>query len=88
MVLNIPRACMSSLVNFFIKKWFNRAKVDTNLFIKRKAKYILLVQTYVDDIKFGSFDEFLCEELASMIHGGVRNVVYGINKFFLGLDIK
>lgn len=58
------------------------------MFIKRKAKYILLVQTYVNDIKFGSFDEFLCKELAGMIHVGVRNVVYGIDKFFLGLDIK
>lgn len=33
-----------------MKQGFNRAKVDTNLFIRRKAKHILLVQFYVDDI--------------------------------------
>ena len=37
----------------------------TTLFIKHKNQDILIVQIYVDDIIFGSTNEFLCKEFSS-----------------------
>lgn len=45
-----PRAWYECLRGFLIKQGFNHGKVDTTLFIRRKAKNIILVQIYVDDI--------------------------------------
>ena len=44
---------------------FQWEKSDTTLFVKYKNQDILVVQIYVDDIIFGSTNEFLCKEFSS-----------------------
>ena len=43
-----------------VEKVFSREKVNMIVFVKHKRKNILLVQVYVDDIIFGTTNEFLC----------------------------
>lgn len=63
------RAWYERLNGFFIKQGFNRGKFDTTLFIRHNEKHILLVKIYVYDIIFGSTNETLCREFASLMHG-------------------
>jgi len=56
-----PRAWYERLSKFLLEKDFSRGKVDTTLFIKKKLNDSLLVQTYVDDIIFGSTNDSLCK---------------------------
>jgi len=48
----------------------------------------LLVQTYVDDIIFGSIDSSLCKGFASIMQGEFEMLMMGELTFFLGLQIK
>ena len=61
------KAWHDGLSNFL--RGFEKGKVDTTLFIKKIHDHTLLVQIYVDDIIFGSTNEFLCEELSRMMQG-------------------
>nr|GFB50545.1 hypothetical protein [Tanacetum cinerariifolium] len=49
-----PRAWYDVLSQFLIDSGFQKASIDTTLFIKKKGKLIMLIQIYVDDIIFGS----------------------------------
>ena len=62
-----PRAWYDRLSKFLLEKGYERGMVDTTLFIKNKGKDILLVQIYVDDIIFGSTNEFLCREFSKLM---------------------
>ena len=57
-----PRTWYERLCKFLLEKGFKMGKVDTTLFTKTKGKDLLLVQIYVDDIIFGSTNDFLCKE--------------------------
>ena len=46
---------------------FERGKIDLTLFIKRVGEHILLVQIYVYDLIFGSIDNSLCKDFASIM---------------------
>ncbi|KAK8578905.1 hypothetical protein V6N13_142162 [Hibiscus sabdariffa] len=83
-----PRAWYERLSSFLIEKGFNKGKVDTTLFIKRKDKDILVVQIYVDDIIFGSTNESLCQDFAKLMQGEFEMSMMGELSFFLGLQIK
>nr|GEU69940.1 hypothetical protein [Tanacetum cinerariifolium] len=56
-----PRAWYETLANYLLENGFQREKIDQTLFIKRQKGDILLVQTYVDDIIFGSTNKDLCK---------------------------
>ena len=56
------RAWYEMLSSFLIENGFIKGKVDTALFTKYVDNDILIVQIYVDDIIFGSFNEKLCKE--------------------------
>lgn len=62
-----PRAFYERLSRFLFKQGFNYGKVYINFFIKRNAKYILLVKIYVDDIISDSTNESFCQEFASLV---------------------
>lgn len=67
---------------------FLKGTVDTTLFIKNINDHRLLVQIYVDDIIFGSTNEFLCAKFSNMIQGEFRISMMGKLNYFLGLQIK
>ena len=66
---------------------FSMGKVDTTLFIKHKNQDILIVQIYVDDIIFGSTNDFLCEEFSSCMSKEFDMSMMGELKYFLGWEI-
>ena len=49
-----PRAWYNRLSQFLLSKVYKRGDVDKTLFTLYDGEHILLVQVYVDDIKFGS----------------------------------
>jgi len=83
-----PRAWYERLSKFLLEKDFSRGKVDTTLFIKKKLNDILLVQIYVDDIIFGSTNDFLSKELSQDTQSEFEMSMMGELNFFLGLQIK
>ena len=83
-----PRAWYERLSKFLLEKGFNRGKVDTTLFIKKKKHDTLLVQIYVDDIIFGSTNESLCKEFSNLMQSEFEMSMIGELTFFLGLQIK
>ena len=62
-----PRAWYKRLSEFLQNKGLNIGKVDITLFLKSYESDILIVQIYVDDIDFGSTNEFHCKEFAKMM---------------------
>ena len=63
-------------------------KTGTTIFIKHKNRDILIVQIYVDDIIFGSINEFLCKAFSSCMSKKFEMSMMGELKYFLGLQIK
>ena len=61
------RAWYERLSNFLIENDFEKGKVDTKFFIKRFKNDILVVQIYVDDIIFGSTNEYYCQEFSKLM---------------------
>ena len=55
------RAWYDRLSNFLIKNDFKRGQVNTTLYKRTLQKDILVLQIYVDDIKFGSTNASLCK---------------------------
>ncbi|KAH9680506.1 Integrase catalytic domain-containing protein [Citrus sinensis] len=83
-----PRAWYDRLKNFLLDNDFSMGKADTTLFVKHKNQDILIVQIYVDDIIFGSTNEFLCKDFSSCMSQEFEMSMMGELKYFLGLQIK
>jgi hypothetical protein len=62
-----PRAWHERLRNFLLSKGFIMEKVDTTLFTKKIGKDLFVLQTYVDDIIFGSTNQDFCKEFRKMM---------------------
>ena len=67
------------LRDFLIMQGFKIGSVDTTLFIKDVNGDLFICQIYVDDIIFGSTNDSLSHEFATMI---------GELTFFLGFQVK
>ena len=63
-------------------------KTDTTLFSKHTNQDILTVQIYVDDIIFGSTNEFMCNDFSSCMSKEFKMSMMGELKYFFGLQIK
>ena len=83
-----PRAWYDRLSKFLIKNDFKRGQVDTTLFRRTLGKDILVVQIYVDDIIFGSFNASLCKEFSELMQDEFEMSMMGELKFFLGIQIN
>ncbi|KAK8930658.1 hypothetical protein KSP39_PZI016172 [Platanthera zijinensis] len=83
-----PRAWYETLASFLLENDFKRGRVDQTLFIRTHKSHILLVQTYVDDIIFGSTDTSLCKKFSQLMHSKFEMSSMGELSFFLGLQIK
>nr|GFB33097.1 hypothetical protein [Tanacetum cinerariifolium] len=83
-----PRAWYDVLSQFLIESGFQKDSVDTTLFIKKKGKYIMLIQIYVDDIIFGSTDPKYCIKFSDLIVKRFEMSMIGEMKFFLWLQVN
>ena len=63
-------------------------KVDTTLFTKKIGKELFVFQIYVDDIIFGSTNQYFCEEFRKMMASEFEMSMIGELSYFLGLQIK
>ncbi|GKB54042.1 retrovirus-related pol polyprotein from transposon TNT 1-94 [Tanacetum coccineum] len=59
-----PRVWYDLLSSFLLSQGFSKGTVDPTLFISRKGKDILLVQSYVADIIFASTTTKLCNKFS------------------------
>nr|GEY52868.1 hypothetical protein [Tanacetum cinerariifolium] len=83
-----PRAWYDVLSQFFIDIGFQKGSIDTNFFIKKKGKHIMLIQIYVDDIIFGSTNLKYCTKFLDLMVKRFEMSMMGEMKFFLGLQVN
>ncbi|KAI3752823.1 hypothetical protein L2E82_24860 [Cichorium intybus] len=62
-----PRAWYDTLASYLLGKGYHRGAIDNTLFIKRSGDDIILAQFYVDDIIFGSTNDKLSDEFATVM---------------------
>ncbi|KAI3827321.1 hypothetical protein L1987_01394 [Smallanthus sonchifolius] len=83
-----PRAWYETLSGYLLSNNFRKGAIDQTLFIKDEGGEILLVQTYVDDIIFGSTRKKLCKDFEVLMHSKFEMSSMGELNFFLGLQVK
>ncbi|KAD7477395.1 hypothetical protein E3N88_00531 [Mikania micrantha] len=83
-----PRAWYDTLSTFLLQNNFTRGSIDKTLFIKKVGQHKLLVQIYVDDIIFASYDPKLCDAFTELMTKNFEMSAMGELQFFLGLQIK
>nr|GFA33346.1 hypothetical protein [Tanacetum cinerariifolium] len=83
-----PREWYDVLSQFLIESGFQKGSIDTNLFIKKKGKHIVLIQIYVDDIIFGSTNLKYCTKFSDLMVKCFEMSMMGEMKFFLGLQVN
>ncbi|KAL9268907.1 Retrovirus-related Pol polyprotein from transposon RE2-like protein [Drosera capensis] len=86
MALNTPQVLG---IKSSLNSCCHMGQVDKTLFIKNHGKSnLLIVQIYVDDIKFGATNEILCKEFFELMKGEFEISMMGELIFFLGVQIK
>jgi hypothetical protein len=83
-----PRAWYERLSGFLVKQDFKRGMVDTTLFTKDINRDIFIYQIFVDDIIFGSTNDALSHEFATMMSREFEMSMIGELNFFLRFQIK
>nr|GFA84595.1 hypothetical protein [Tanacetum cinerariifolium] len=83
-----PRAWYGVLSQFLIESGFQKGTTDTTLFIKKKGNHIMLIQTYVDDIIFGSTNPKYYIKFSDLMVKRFEMSMMGVMKIFLGLQVN
>ncbi|GJR55403.1 retrovirus-related pol polyprotein from transposon TNT 1-94 [Tanacetum coccineum] len=83
-----PKAWYDRLKAFLLKHKYSMGMADNALFTKKFKSHLIIVQTYVDDIIFGSACQNLCDDFAKIMHDEFEMSMTGELNFFLGLQIK
>ncbi|GJR73869.1 retrovirus-related pol polyprotein from transposon TNT 1-94 [Tanacetum coccineum] len=83
-----PKAWYDRLKAFLIKHEYKMGMMDNTLFTKKKSSNLIIVQIYLDDIKFGSTCQDICDEFAKIMHDEFGMSMMSERNFFLGLQIK
>ena len=83
-----PRAWYSRLDKYLQHARFRKVSADNNLYIKVSQGNILLIEVYVDDIIFGSYDDKLSQKFAKDMQNEFEMLLLGELSFFLGLQIR
>ena len=65
-----------------------RGSADTTLFIRKDKNSFVVAQIYVDDIVFGSTNDFLAKSFANEMKKMFEMSMVGELTYFLGLQIK
>nr|GEX64827.1 retrovirus-related Pol polyprotein from transposon TNT 1-94 [Tanacetum cinerariifolium] len=81
------RAWYDELSNFLVSKGFSKGSINLTLFITKHGEDILLVQSYVDDIIFGSTNPKLSKQFKQLMHNKFEISMMGELKFFLGIQV-
>ncbi|GKC58685.1 retrovirus-related pol polyprotein from transposon TNT 1-94 [Tanacetum coccineum] len=82
------KAWYDRLKSFLIKDEYKMGMIDNTLFTKKKSSNLIIVQIYVDDIRFGSTCQDMRDEYAKIMHDEFEMSMMGELNFFLGLQIK
>ena len=82
-----PRKWYDTLFGFIIENGFIRGVIDKTLFTKKYKTDMLLVQVYMDDIIFGSTNDYLCKIFAKIMQSKFEMSLMGELKYFLGLQV-
>ncbi|GKA45101.1 retrovirus-related pol polyprotein from transposon TNT 1-94 [Tanacetum coccineum] len=80
-----PKAWYDRLKAFLLKHKYSIGMDDNALFTKKFKSHLIIVQTYVDDIIFGSTCQNLCDDFAKIMHDEFEMSMTGELNFFLGL---
>jgi hypothetical protein len=83
-----PRAWYERLSGFLVKQDFKWGMVYTTLFTKGIDRDLFICQIYVDDIIFGSTNDTLSHEFATMMSREFEMSIINELNFFLGFQIK
>ena len=71
-----------------MKNGFEIGKADSTLFTRKLDNDLFVCQIYVDDIIFGSTNNFFCDEFSRIMTKRFEMSIMGEIKFFLGFQIK
>nr|GEV86011.1 copia protein [Tanacetum cinerariifolium] len=83
-----PQAWNDVISQFLIDSGFQKGLIDTTRFIKKKAKHIMLIQIYVDDIIFGSMNPKYYKKFSDLMVKRFEMSMMGEMKFFFGLQVN
>jgi hypothetical protein len=83
-----PSAWYERLRDFLIMQGFKIGRVDTTLFTKDVNGDLFICQIYVDDIIFGSTNDLLSHEFATIMSTEFEMSMIGELTFFLGFQVK
>jgi hypothetical protein len=83
-----PRAWYERLRDFLIEKGFKIRTVDTTLFTKKHNGDTFICQVYVDDIIFGSTNDYHCKEFGELMSKEFEMLMTGELTYFLGFQVK
>nr|GEV24759.1 retrovirus-related Pol polyprotein from transposon TNT 1-94 [Tanacetum cinerariifolium] len=75
-----PKAWYDKLSSFLIENHFTKGIVDPTLITRRHEDGILLVQVYVDDIKFGSTNPDFSKRFANLMKNNFEMSMMGLLK--------
>lgn len=82
-----PRAWCSKLSGKLVTKGFNICTTDNSLFIKRNAKYMIIIASYVDDIIITDNNQHQIKYVKSMLKRYFDIKGLGKLRYFLGQEI-
>jgi hypothetical protein len=83
-----PRAWYERLHDFLIEKGFKIRTIDTTLFTKKHNGDIFICQVYVDDIIFGSTNDYHYKEFGELMSKEFEMSMIGELTYFLGFQVK
>jgi len=83
-----PRAWYERLSTFLLEREFVKGSVDTALFLRKVGDDLLIVQIYIDDIIFGSFDKRLCNDFSKIMSKEFDMSKVGELSYVLGFSIR
>nr|GEY62124.1 retrovirus-related Pol polyprotein from transposon TNT 1-94 [Tanacetum cinerariifolium] len=83
-----PRAWYDELSTFLLQNGFSKGTIDPTLFTRRFDDDILVVQVYVDDIIFCSFDPRYATLFSNLMKSCFEMSMMGEMTFFLGLQVN
>jgi hypothetical protein len=83
-----PTAWYERLRDFLIEKGFKIGTVDTTLFTKKHNDEIFICQVYVDDIIFGSTNDYHCKEFGDLMSKEFEMSMIGELTYLPGFQAK
>jgi hypothetical protein len=83
-----PRVCYECLSDFLIENSFRIGKTGSTLFTRKMDEDLFVCQIYVDDIIFGSTNNFFCDEFSKIMMDMFEMSIMRVLTFFIGFQIK